>query len=239
MNRIILIILSVIFITGCDENPIPGGEYEYRIDEFQTVNLSTQTKLELKNTNGDIVITGSDTAKNIYCNITKKVKSRISDRDAQSQAAQINISTQQNYDNIKLDVNNPVNDDREYQVNFNIILPNDFNQKITLGNGNISIDSHTKFLTVSLGNGNVKTDIVLKDTCSASISIGNGTMNLIIPDNTNAIINASIGNGNISNNGLNFQNQQISSKQFSGKLGNGVGKIVLTLGNGDIIMHKK
>ena len=41
------------------------------------------------------------------------------------------------------------------------------------------------------------------------------------------------------NNGLNFQNHQITNKQFSGTLGNGVGNIVLSVGNGNITMNKK
>ena len=89
-----------------------------------------------------------------------------------------------------------------------------------------------------LGNGNFIADVTLSDTCLAEISVGNGNLNLTIPGGTNALLTASVGNGNISKNGLNFQNQQISNNRFSGTLGNGAGRILLSLGNGNIIMNK-
>ena len=43
----------------------------------------------------------------------------------------------------------------------------------------------------------------------------------------------------LSNNGLNFQNQNSNSKKFTGTLGTGSGSIVLNIGNGSIAISKK
>ena len=77
------------------------------------------------------------------------------------------------------------------------------------------------------------------DTCHVSMSIGNGSINLNIPGETNAAVNAVVGNGSISNNGLNFQNQNSNNKKLIGTLGNGSGSIALNIGNGSIAMSKK
>ncbi|MEJ2506351.1 MAG: hypothetical protein P8Y81_08820 [Ignavibacteriaceae bacterium] len=82
----------------------------------------------------------------------------------------------------------------------------------------------------------MEADLVLADNCEAGVTVGNGTINFKVPNNTNAMFVASVGNGSIVNNGLSFQNQQTTSRTFSGRLGNGNGSIVLSLGNGTITM---
>ena len=238
MKKYFLIILSALLIYSCDEDSVSSFTYDAEVDETYTYNVTTQTELVVLNTNGNINITGSDTTTNLYCFVTKKVESKVSESDAQSHLSDIDISIEGNANNFNIEVDNPNNDDRNYVITLNIILPNNFNQILTLGNGNITVNSTTKKLMGYLGNGNFIADVTLSDTCLAEISVGNGNINLTIPGGTNALLTASVGNGNISNNGLNFQNQQISNNRFSGTLGNGVGRILLSLGNGNIIMNK-
>ena len=88
------------------------------------------------------------------------------------------------------------------------------------------------------GVGNFSADVTLQDTCLVEVAVGNDNLYLLIPDSTNALPTASVGNGNISNNGLNFQNQQISNNRISGTLGNEAGRILLSLGNGNVTMNK-
>jgi len=191
------------------------------------------------NTNGSISVLGSDTTSKMYCFVTKKARSRISESDAQSHLSDMHITIEDNTNNFNIEVDNPNNDDRNYIITLTIIIPNNFNQLLTLGNGNITVNSATKKLMGYLGNGNFIADVTLSDTCLAEISVGNGNLTLTIPGNTNALLTASVGNGNISNNGLNFQNQQIINNHFSGTLGGGDGRILLSLGNGNITMSKK
>ena len=238
MKKYFLIILSALLIYSCDEDSVSSFTYDAEVDETYTYNVTTQTELVVLNTNGNVNITGSDTTTNLYCFVTNKVESKLSESDAQSHLSDIDISIEGNANNFNIEVDNPNNDDRNYVITLNIILPNNFNQILTLGNGNITVNSTTKKLMGYLGNGNFIADVTLSDTCLAEISVGNGNLDLTIPGGTNALLTASVGNGNISNNGLNFQNQQISNNRFSGTLGNGVGRILLSLGNGNIIMNK-
>ncbi|MDH3268741.1 MAG: hypothetical protein OEM46_07800 [Ignavibacteria bacterium] len=238
MKQYLLIIFSVFLFFGCDEDSVSSNTYESEANESHTLNLTTQTELIIQNTNGTISVIGSDTTSNMYCFITKKVRSSISESDAQSHLSQIVITIQDNADNVRVEVDNPNNDDRDYKITLNIIIPNNFNHILTLGNGNISVESITKNIIANLGNGNFTADVTLQDTCLVEVAVGNGNLILIIPDTTNALLTASVGNGIINNNGLNFQNQQISNNHFSGTLGNGAGRIFLSLGNGNITMNK-
>ena len=240
MRLLSLLILSFALTIGCDEDSVSSSDqFEAETNETQVITLSVQTNLIIENTNGIINVTASDTASNVYCDIKKKVRSKISQNDAQSHLANIDIMIDKNNTDVTIEIDNPNNDDRDYETHLDILLPDNFDHNMNLGNGTISINSTTKNLIISLGNGTINTDVILVDTCFAFISLGNGNLSFTIPDSTNAALVASVGNGLITNNGLNFQNQQITNKQFSGKLGNGVGNIVLSVGNGNITMNKK
>jgi hypothetical protein len=239
MRNLFLIILVVSLYWSCDEDLVSDFRYEATATESHTINLTTQTSLVMHNTNGNITITSSDTTSNLYYSILKKVKSKQSESDAQSHLSDINITTEENVGNIKIKVEHPSSNDRNYQVDFNIILPDHIYSNIAMGNGNILLESITRSALINLGNGNATTDLTLEDTCAVSIAVGNGNINFTIPDSTNADLAASAGNGTITNNGLNFTNQQTTNNQFSGTLGNGAGSIVLNVGNGNIGMYKK
>lgn len=240
MRAIAFLIFILILAIGCDkESVISSDQFESEIGESKVITLDTETSLVVENTNGIISVSASDTARNVSCFIKKKVKSRISENDAQASLSRINITYEKVSSSAKIKVNHPNNDDRNYEIELNIILPDKFNYNLSLGNGAISVVSQTRNLIVSLGNGSVQTNVTFLDTCSASLSVGNGELNFTIPENTNAVLNASVGNGAISNNGLSFQNQIVTDKKFNGTLGNGAGQIILSVGNGSITMNKK
>lgn len=240
MKAIAFLIFALILTIGCDEESvISSDQFESEIEESKVITLSEETNLIVENTNGSISVSASDTARNVSCSIKKKVKSRISENDAQSSLSRINITYENISSSVKIKVNHPNNDDRNYEIGLNIILPDRFNYNLSLGNGTISIITQTRNLLISLGNGSVQTNVTLLDTCFASISVGNGELNFVIPENTNAMLSASIGNGVITNNSLNFQNQVITDKKFNGTLGSGTGQIILSVGNGNITMNKK
>jgi hypothetical protein len=239
MRKLFLLILLASLCYSCDENSVSTFRYEAVATESRTINLTTQTSLIIYNTNGNIVITSSDTASNLHYSILKKVESNQSESDAQSHLSDINITVEENVSNIKFDVDHPSSDNRNYLIDFDISLPDHLYNEIALGNGNIMLESITRLALINLGNGNATTDLTLEDTCGVSIAVGNGNIDFIIPDSTNAILAASVGNGTITNNGLNFTNEQSSNNQFIGTLGNGAGSIVLNIGNGNIGMNKK
>jgi len=240
MKAIAFLIFALILTIGCDEESvISSDQFELETEESKLITLIEEINLIVENTNGSISVSASDTARNVSCSIKKKVKSRISENDAQSSLSRINITYENISSSVKIKVNHPNNDDRNYEIGLNIILPDRFNYNLSLRNGTISIITQTRNLLISLGNGSVQTNVTLLDTCFASISVGNGELNFVIPGNTNAMLSASIGNGVITNNILNFQNQVITDKKFNGTLGSGTGQIILSVGNGNITMNKK
>jgi hypothetical protein len=160
-------------------------------------------------------------------------------KDAQDHLSQISINTTKTNTGVKIKVDHPKSDGRNYEIKFGILMPDKFNYNLNLGNGNVTIKSSTRNLVINIGNGNADANVVLMDTCNVSMSIGNGSINLNIPGETNAAVNAVVGNGSISNNGLNLQNQNSNNKKLIGTLGNGSGSIALNIGNGSIAMSKK
>ena len=239
MRKLFLLVLLVSLCYSCDENSVSTFRYEAEATESNSINLTTQTSLIIYDTNGNIAITSSDTASHLYYSILKKVESNQSESDAQSHLSDINITIEENTGNIKFDVDHPTSQDRNYRIDFDIILPDHIYNEIGLGNGNITLESITRLALINLGNGNAIADLTPEDTCAVSIAVGNGNIDFTVPDSTNASLTASAGNGTITNNGLNFTNQQSSNNQFSGTLGNGAGSIVLNIGNGNIGMNKK
>lgn len=235
----LLSLLSVFLITGCFDHSFMSGQFEADSTESRVIALASQTDLIFENSNGNINITGSDTAKNIYCNITKIVKSKVNEEDAKSHLQSISINTDTSSTGIKIKTDHPKNDDRNYTINFEILMPDNFNYNLTLGNGNIIVNSTTKNLVAATGNGYTNADVILADDCYVSISIGNGTINFKIPGTTNAAVDASVGNGSVSSSGLNFENKYSSIRTLSGTLGSGSGKIDLSVGNGSIVIGRK
>ena len=234
-----LFLFSLIFFLSCNEDSFMSDQFESESVETQIIALASQNNFRVDDTNGSIIISSSDTAKNIYYNITKKVKSKVSEDDARAHLEKIKIAASKSDDDVTIKVDHPKNDNRNYEIKFGILLPDRFNYILNLGNGGVSIKTAAQNVIVNLGNGNTEADINLIDTCNVSISIGNGNLNLTLPANTNASVHALVGNGIVNNNGLNFQNQQANEKQLTGELGNGAGKIVLNVGNGSITLLKK
>ena len=239
LTQIILPALIFIFISGCSEDSFMSDQFVSESTESQVIETTTQNSLTIENTNGNILISTSDTAKNIYCNIVKKVKSKISENDAQAHISGISIITTKTNAGAKIKVDHPKNDDRNYEIKFGILMPDKFNYNLNLGNGNVTINSSTRNLVINIGNGNADVNVVLMDTCHASMSIGNGSIDFQLPNETNASMHAIVGNGSISNSGLGFQNLQSTGKQFTGILGSGLGSIILNVGNGSISVRKK
>lgn len=242
MKRIfyfILLLLPIAIFVGCEDNGLSSGLYESQSSESQLITLANQSNIVIRNTNGDIYIAASDTAYNIYCDIIKRVKSLINQDDAQSHLSQLIVSVEKNTADINIQVDHPQDNDRTYEVALKIVLPDTFNYSLNLGNGEISVSAATRRLSANLGNGNLYADVTLIDTCNVSLLLGNGNMDLAISETTNTKMSASIGNGNYVISGLNFQNLQMSNKQFSGVLGNGCGTAVLSLGNGNLAVSKK
>ncbi len=236
---VIPLLLVSLLIFACDENDVSQSLYTYEEKAGDTIYLANQIKLIIHNKNGIIEITGTDTTNNMYIDMTKKVRSHISQSDASDHMSDIAILTEEKTNEIEITVGHPDDNQLDYFVNFNIILPMIFDFDIENGNGSVSLFSTSRSVIIGLGNGNADVDANLKHPCFMNINIGNGNAAIFIPDTTNADVYASVGNGTASQTGLPFSNFQSSAKQFSGILGNGVGFIGISIGNGNIMLAGK
>lgn len=233
MKHIIIFLVLVCIVFACDTS-FTDNQHEYKEEEYETISLDAQSKLVIQGLNGNIIINGSSSEDDINLDIEKIVRSRISVSDARSHMPDITVSVEEKTHEIDVSVDHPSNTDINYTVNFEITIPLLVDLDIDLGNGNISIESTAKNISIDLGNGNTNAVVVLPDTCSLDIDTGNGNINLYIPESTNASINASVGNGSVISSGLTIQNQQYSSKNLTGIIGNGAGTIIIRAGNGNI-----
>lgn len=137
----IFLLLPIVLFTGCEDNGLSSGLWESQANETQLITLANQSNLIVRNTNGVIYITASDTAHNISCDIIKRVQSVISQDDAQSHLLQIVVSVEKSTDDIIIQVDHPQENDRTYETALKIVLPDTFNYYLNLGNGEISISA--------------------------------------------------------------------------------------------------
>jgi len=239
MKKLLLLLFLTPLLFACNDNEISQTLYTFEEISGDTIYLANQIKLTMNNKNGMIDITGTDTTNNMYIGIRKKVRSNISQSDAQNHISDINILTEEKTDEVEITVEHPDGNQLDYQVDFSIILPMIFDFDIGNGNGSISLYSTSKNINIGLGNGNADVDVELVDTCFLNIGIGNGTAAVFLPNNTNSSLFASVGNGTVSYSGLTIHNAQSTGKQLTGTLGNGGGTIVISIGNGNIVLAGK
>jgi len=171
MKNLIFIIMLILLSWNCSDNLLSDYNYNAESTETQSINLTTQTILILNNNNGNVTITGSDTTSNIIYTIKKRVESKRSENDAQTHLSDININIEQTSGTVKFDVNHPQNDNRNYQINFEVVLPNNFSFNINNGNGNITLISITKSTDINLGNGNLTAELVLPDSSNIALAV--------------------------------------------------------------------
>ena len=223
----LLVMLSFFFVS-C------STRHEYMENEVKTVDLADLTKLVLHNNDGNVLIKGLEGASDIRVEVTKRVSSRLSVSDARRHVSDITVSTREKNGTVEISATHPRTFLRRHKVDLSILLPHSFDGDINVVNGDLTLVSSSRFVTINVGNGNIVADVALQDSCSVYIGVGNGKIDLSIPSGTNASLSTLVGTGVISTAGLLIQNQQKSKDRLSGILGSGAGSIRLLTGNGDI-----
>ena len=237
MKTLFTLLIALLLVAGCTTVG-PENDEKYEEKSKKSISLSGQVRLKIINTNGNISIADSDTAKSIIASITRRVRST-SVQDAQEHVNDIVLTYQETSKEIAIIVSHPGDDGREYGVDFDITLPDSFEYDIDMSYGDVSVQAITREIAVDISGGNATTNVVLMDTCNVFIDIGNGNIALRLPDTTNAAINGVLINGEITLTGLTLNYQQLTETSISGKLGDGFGTITLGTGNGNIDLIKR
>ncbi|MFC1586305.1 hypothetical protein ACFL5V_12225, partial [Fibrobacterota bacterium] len=191
MKTLLTLTIAVLLLDACESITGNRTDHEYKKESIRTIDLTDESKLVMDHTNGGITITGSETAQNIVVEMTKRVRSH-SLEDAKEHIDDIIISEHTHINEVFVEVEHPGNTGREYQVDFVIVLPAQFEFDLALGNGGIAIESTEGNISVDLGNGGVaisaikgnlaidlgnggvEADFIPADSCDIDINVGNG-----------------------------------------------------------------
>lgn len=225
--------ILILFLVSCEDESSPES-YEYEETSTEVVPLTTQDFLEIRHTNGNLEITGSDTASRFTMQITRRVKSYRSSANAVDFIDDILVDITTFADKLEVMVDHPKDTDLDYEVDFVITGPIIYDYTIVQGNGNVHLKGVSRNVDITLGNGNTNADLILLNDCDVTLENGNGNIELRIPDITDAEVFAILGNGTLMHEGLDFSDLVSGSTSLQGILGDGNGSISISLGNGNI-----
>lgn len=265
MKKLPVISIALFFAALClilpscdDDNAVDSTHHVDNTDfvaqeNFRlAVHVGDFTALRLEGVSGSISIKGQADIDSVLVEATKSVGSE-SYEDAEEHLDLLQIDITEHSDEIWVKTSQPENTyGRDYEIEYDVILPDSFLVLVSSVNGSIEADSINNSVTVSNVNGHVELDDIIGSAyvtlvngrIEASITLPadgaiamsnvNGSIELNIPESTSADFHASIVNGDISITNLDLQNEEISNHSVSGTLGNGNGDISLNTVNGNI-----
>jgi len=239
-------------ITGCEDDILGSNAFKAEEPFSLAVELTSQTRIRLTGINSLIVVTGVAATDSVRVSGTRSVRSE-SLADAEEHLPDLEVRVESVADEIAVRTIQPANSaGRNYQVDYQLTVPSDFETTIVNANGTITVDDMNNTVSVinangtiilaridgnifaDLGNGEVQCDATLPLDGTIDIAVGNGEIALAIPDSTSAMLSASIGTGDIDTFGLDLQNEIRTATALTGTLGAGRGTIALGVGNGTI-----
>jgi len=231
---------------------ISNTDFPARESFSYDIAIRKQKQIVIEGVNGSISIIGEPA-----CSMVKIWGERIvkSDNyeDARAHLKSLKVQISDKIDKISVETEQPtVTYGRNYQVIYNIIIPDNWDVEIENVNGEVAIDSLNGDICVELVNGNVilreilgnidlgvtngqvygKVTLPIEGFCR--INAVNGQIQLSIPKTTSAEFDAKVTNGTINVSNLMLKNMVSSRKSVSGILGSGQGLIHVETVNGMI-----
>ena len=254
----LLLLITIVFcsITSCFVvNPTDNANNnDFSAEESFSYNVpvNNQNRLVLEAINSPVQITGEAGLTTVKIWGERIVKSD-SQEDADKHLTYLDVVVNNRDDEVHITTEQPSESNgRNYQVNYNIVLPIDWeivvgningkivvetlrgDVKIHLVNGDIQISELYGNLAVAITNGNLDAQMTLLPNGTCIANSVNGQIGLRIPNNTSAELSAGVTNGSVSVNNLELQNLTSTRTSIKGKLGDGQGTIVLGTVNGII-----
>lgn len=216
------------------------------------ITVKYQKHIEIEGINGPITITGKTGISTVKI-WGEKVVGSDSYEDAEAHLEYLKVQISDKTEKISIETNQPsLTHGRNYQVIYNVIIPDNWDIAIGNVNGRVEVDS----LNGNIGIGLVNGDVVLTEI-SGNTAVGltngavyskmalplngfckintvNGQIQLSIPKTTSAELAAKVTNGTVSVSNLMLKNMVNSRNSISGVLGNGEGTITVESVNGTI-----
>jgi len=214
--------------------------------------VNNQKYIEIESINGQITISGEAGLSSVKIWGERIVQSDSYD-DAEEHLENIEVLVSDGHDKIAVKTEQPsITHGRNYQVIYNIIIPDNWAVVVENVNGQIEIDSLNADIAIGLVNGdvvltNIRGNIttgVTNGTIYGTITLPlngvcsmcsvNGQIQLNIPKTTSAALTAKVTNGTVSVTNLALNNMVSSRNSVSGIIGSGQGTISVESVNGTI-----
>jgi len=252
----IISVILVLSLSSCliidPSDQVGNTDYTAKEPFSFDIAVKNQNRIEIEGINGPITITGKPGISTVKIWGEKVVESD-SYEDAQTHLEYLEVRISDKTEKIAIETEQPsVTHGRNYQVSYNVIIPDYWDIAIENVNGRVEIDS----LNGDVGIGLVNGDVVLKEI-SGNVCVGvtNGTVNskvalplnglcmittvngqiqLSIPKTTSAALVAKVTNGTVNVSNLLLRNMVSSRNSVSGVLGDGQGTISVESVNGTI-----
>ncbi|KAA3660819.1 MAG: hypothetical protein DWQ10_05865, partial [Calditrichaeota bacterium] len=229
-----LLILS----SGCNVNgtiDVGDGDGDNRYTASDPINLRVgvagHTGLDVNNVNGPVEIYGVNGIDEIEITGERIVRSD-SQRDAEEHLQNLQVSLRDAGSTIIVETEQPSsNDGREYEVRYNILIPDNWDVSVNLTNGIVTIESITGYVELDVTNGNVNLTDIVGDV---SVDLTNGNADLrgidgdVEVDLTNGIIFTQMGWAinrqcelSTTNGGIELRIPESASADFTASVSNG------------------
>ena len=253
--RVLIVLVTILSIAGCDLFGTDGGvgntDFVASEQFLFDVPIEQRSHLRLDGINGTVEIEGRSGTGSVVVAGERLVGSE-SLSDAERHLDDLEVRVRESDDEVIVETVQPDNTGgRNYTVNYRITLPVDFDVSIGNVNGNVFVEDVGN-VSINLVNGNVRlTDV--RDDSFVDLTNGtidsfhdsppnevdfktvNGGIQLGIPTTTSASFFASVVNGAVSVANLDLHNLISTPTETSGTLGDGDGRIQLSVINGNIL----
>lgn len=236
-------------------NHVGDTDYSARAPFTFEIPVSAQKHIEIKGINGPISITGRSGITTVKIWGERIVESD-SYEDAEQHLESLEVLVSDNHDKISVITDQPsTTHGRNYQVIYNVIIPDNWNVEVENVNGSVEIDSLNANICIGLVNGDiVMTEIVGNIAIGVTngtvcgkvvlpinglcvITTVNGQVQLSIPTTTSAELSAKVANGTVSVSNLTLSNMISSRNSVTGTIGGGQGRITVEAVNGIISVN--
>ena len=190
MKKLVTLIIFIVFIS-CDSTIVNNPRNEQHEEELTyTLDIANQTEFSLNNINGNITIIGEYGIDSIIVNVKKIVYANTTEMAIQHMV-DIELNFLNTDSHIEVSTDFPDSNELNYQVDFDIIIPDHFLTEVSNINGNIDVSHILANIQLQTVNGNI---LIQNTTGNAGISTINGNITSSTNEGT---LNASTINGNV------------------------------------------
>ena len=231
------------------------GHWDFTVRKPFTdeIPVESHIRINIDAINGEVVVTGQSDADRVVVTADLLVSSDTL-ADADLHIKNLEIQVIDTADEIYVQTVHPENTGgRSYKVNYDIIVPDNFevlatqinghmaiidiqnSVEVSNKNGDVLLSDIVGGITADVDNGSIEGTVILPVDEAIDWSINNGSLELSIPTFTSAALSATIGVvGDIIVSDLDIADSLSTPKALSGTLGEGEGSITLSTVNGKI-----